>query len=177
MRKIEDLNPYHNNPRINDHAITKTAAAIKRFGFRVPILIKANGDIIDGHLRYKSALSLDLLEIPCLVADDMTDSEIKAFRISVNKLAELAEWDDDLLHQELLNISDEDIELIGFDKKIIKQNNKAELKKLICKPPDLVWILICTSINEYGKIQGKIEEIGNKAGVKLETIIANDSDR
>ena len=107
-----------------------------RFGFRVPILIKANGDIIDGHLRYKSALSLDLLEIPCLVADDMTDSEIKAFRISVNKLAELAEWDDDLLHQELLNISDEDIELIGFDKKIIKQNNKAELKKLICKPPE-----------------------------------------
>ncbi len=117
MRNLDDLVPYANNPRKNDHAVDKVAAAIKTFGFRVPVLIKSDGSIIDGHLRYKAARAAGLTEVPCMVADDMTDEQIRAFRISVNKVAELAEWDMDLLKEELeaLKMDDFDLELIGYD--------------------------------------------------------------
>ncbi|MDD3814408.1 MAG: DNA modification methylase [Desulfocapsaceae bacterium] len=117
MRKIASLIPYENNPRKNDHAVEKVAAAIREFGFRVPVLIKNDGSIVDGHLRYKAALAAGLTEIPCMLADDMTDTQIRAFRISVNKVAELAKWDEGLLKIELeaLMLNEYDLSFIGFD--------------------------------------------------------------
>lgn len=115
-REISELRPYENNPRKNDHAVEAVARAIDTFGFRVPVLIQSDGAIIDGHLRYKAALHLGLTEVPCLVADDMSEAQIKAFRISVNKVAELADWDEELLQLELVSLRDEDFDLglIGF---------------------------------------------------------------
>jgi ParB-like chromosome segregation protein Spo0J len=114
---IDKFIEYARNPRKNDHAVDRVAAAIKEFGFRVPVVVKSDGVVVDGHLRLKAAKKLGLKTIPVLLADDMTDLQIKAFRLSVNKMAELAEWDDELLAIELheLNAADFDMSLIGFD--------------------------------------------------------------
>lgn len=113
---IEKLKEYANNPRKNDHAIEAVAKAIVTYGFRVPILAQSNGDIIDGHLRYKAAKYAGIKEVPVLLADDMSEEEVKAFRISVNKVAELAKWDIKLLEQELLELQsmEFDMSTLGF---------------------------------------------------------------
>ena len=114
---IDKLIEYARNPRKNDHAVDRVAAAICEFGFRVPVVAKSDGTVVDGHLRLKAAKKLGLTEVPVVLADDMTDLQIKAFRLSVNKMAELADWDDELLAIELheLNAADFDMALIGFD--------------------------------------------------------------
>ena len=114
---IERLIPYARNPRKNDHAVEKAAAWIREFGFRVPILAKSNGTIVDGHLRLKAAKKLGMKELPVSIADDMTESQIKAFRLSVNKMSELADWDEDLLKIELEELDNlgYDIDNLGFD--------------------------------------------------------------
>lgn len=114
--EISRLIEYARNPRKNDHAVDRIAAAIHEFGFRVPILAKSDGSLIDGHLRLKAARKLNLEKVPVIIADDMTDVQIKAFRISVNKMADLAEWDDELLALEFDELADLgfDTELTGF---------------------------------------------------------------
>ena len=114
--KVSDLIEYARNPRKNDHAVDKVAAAIREFGFRVPILAKSDKTVIDGHLRLKAAKKLGLKTVPVMLCDDMTDAQIKAFRISVNRVAEFAEWDNDLLRIELGELGDMgfDLELTGF---------------------------------------------------------------
>lgn len=116
---IEKLIDYARNPRKNDQGVDKLAAAIKEFGFRVPIVAKSDGLIVDGHMRLKAAKKLQLKEVPVLLADDMTDAQVKAFRLSVNKMAELAEWDMDLLKLEFKELEELNFDLgtIGFDDK------------------------------------------------------------
>ena len=113
---IGRLIEYARNPRKNDHAVDRVAAAIKEFGFRVPIVAKSDGLVVDGHLRLKAAKKLGMETVPVLLADDMTDIQIKAFRLSVNKMAEIAEWDDELLALELTELEELgfDLELTGF---------------------------------------------------------------
>lgn len=114
--KVSDLIEYARNPRKNDHAVDKVAAAIREFGFRVPILAKSDKTVVDGHLRLKAAKKLGLETVPVILCDDMSEAQIKAFRISVNRVAEFAEWDDDLLRIELdeLGAMGFDLELTGF---------------------------------------------------------------
>ena len=114
---VSSLIPYARNPRKNDHAVERVAAVIREFGFKVPIIAKSDGTIVDGHLRLKAAQKLGMETVPVLSADDLTDAQVKAFRISVNRMAELADWDDELLAIELgeLNAADFDMALIGFD--------------------------------------------------------------
>ena len=107
---IDRLIEYSRNPRKNDHAVDKIAGAIKEFGFRVPVVAKSDGLVVDGHLRLKAAKKLGLTEVPVILADDMTEAQIKAFRISVNRMAEFAEWDNELLALEFAELTD-----IGFD--------------------------------------------------------------
>ena len=113
---IQKLIEYARNPRKNDHAVDAVSAAIREFGFRVPIVAKSDGTVIDGHLRLKAAKKLGLETVPVLLGDDMTETQIKAFRLSVNKLAELAGWDDELLKLELTDLQDADFDLglMGF---------------------------------------------------------------
>ena len=114
--KVSELIEYARNPRKNDHAVDKVAAAIREFGFRVPILAKSDKTVVDGHLRLKAAKKLGLETVPVMLCDDMTDAQIKAFRISVNRVAEFAEWDDELLRVEFAELADLgfDLELTGF---------------------------------------------------------------
>lgn len=114
---LERLIDYARNPRKNDHAVDRVAAAIKEFGFRVPIVAKSDGLVVDGHLRLKAARKLGLAEVPVVLADDLTDAQVKAFRISVNRMAELAEWDSELLALELGELGELgfDLDLTGFN--------------------------------------------------------------
>jgi len=120
---IERLIHYANNPRKNDHAVEQVAAAIHAFGFRVPIIAKSDGTIVDGHLRAKAAAKLKLKTVPVVLADDMTDTQIKAFRLSVNRMAELAEWDNELLKLEFeeIKLDGFDLELTGFDSEFLEE--------------------------------------------------------
>ena len=112
----DKLIDYARNPRKNDHAVDRVSAAIKEFGFRVPIIAKSDGLVVDGHLRLKAAKKLGLETVPVLLADDLSPAQSKAFRLSVNKMAELAEWDDEMLAVELSDLKDMgfDLDLTGF---------------------------------------------------------------
>lgn len=100
-KKTDELIPYVNNHRNNDQAVDAVASSIKNFGFKVPIVIDSKNEIINGHTRLKAAKKLGIEEVPVIVADDLTEDQIKAFRIADNKVAELADWDEELLLAEL----------------------------------------------------------------------------
>ncbi len=113
MKKIEDLKEYENNPRNNDAAIDAVANSIKEFGFKVPIVITSNNVIIAGHTRLKASDKLGLKEVPCIIADDLNEEQIKAFRLVDNKTSELSSWDLSKLESELKSI-EMDMDLFGF---------------------------------------------------------------
>lgn len=114
---LDDIKPYENNPRKNDQAVDAVAKSIEQFGFKVPLVIDAENVIVCGHTRYKAAQKLHLESVPCIVADDLTPAQIKAFRLVDNKTAELATWDEELLRVELESLHELDFEipLSGFE--------------------------------------------------------------
>ncbi len=113
---IERFRDYERNPRKNDDAVDRMCEAIREFGFRIPIVAKSDGLVVDGHLRLKAARKLGLTTLPAALADELTDAQIKAFRLLANKSASWAEWDGDLLRLELgeLKALDFDLALTGF---------------------------------------------------------------
>jgi len=113
--KLKDIKPYGKNPRKNDNAVPYVAESIKQFGFKVPIVIDKNNVIVAGHTRYKAARKLGFKSAPCIIADDLTDEQIKAFRLADNKVSEKAEWDLDLLDSEIEGIFDIDMTDFGFE--------------------------------------------------------------
>jgi len=112
---IDKIKPYANNPRKNDAAVDKVAESIKEFGFKVPIIIDSNNEIIAGHTRLKAAKKLGLKKVPVIKADDLTPEQVKAFRLVDNKTHEFAEWDFELLQNELFGINNIDMEKFGFE--------------------------------------------------------------
>lgn len=112
---VNDLVPYENNPRKNDDAVEKVALSISAFGFKVPIVIDANNVIVTGHTRLKAAKKLGLKTVPCIKADDLTEEQIKAFRLADNKVSEFSEWDEEKLMKELEALGDIDMSLYGFE--------------------------------------------------------------
>ena len=113
-KKISDLTEYKNNPRNNDGAVQAVANSIKEFGFKVPVVVDKNDVIVCGHTRIKAARLLGMESVPCVVADDLTPEQIKAFRLADNKTAELASWDAGLLSVELEGIGGIDMQEFGF---------------------------------------------------------------
>ncbi len=113
-KKLNELKPYKNNPRKNDHAVDAVAESIKEFGFKVPCVIDVDGEIIAGHTRLKAAKKLCLKEIPCVIADDLTDEQVKAFRLADNKVGEIAGWDFEILDSEIENLQNEGINMEEF---------------------------------------------------------------
>lgn len=115
MKKTKELVPYDKNPRDNDKAVDAVANSIKAYGFKVPIVIDKNNVIVTGHTRLKAANKLGLDEVPCIVADDLSDEQIRQFRIVDNKTSELSDWNFDLLREELLALDDVNMVQFGFD--------------------------------------------------------------
>src|SRR5580698_7628921 len=124
---IDRLVLYARNPRKNDAAIDRMCASIREFGFKVPVLARSDGTVVDGHLRIKAARKLgswpggDITGIPVILCDEWTDAQVKAFRLMVNRSVAWAEWDEELLSLELqeLNEADFDLSLTSFDPKEI----------------------------------------------------------
>ena len=115
MIPIGDVIPYEKNPRKNKDAVDKVAASLREFGFRQPIVVDKDRVVVAGHTRLLAAKKLKMKEVPVLIADDLDDEQIKAYRLADNKTAEFAEWDTDLLLSELDDILDIDMEQFGFD--------------------------------------------------------------
>lgn len=144
---INNIKPYAKNPRKNDSAVDKVAASIKEFGFQQPIVVDKDGVIIAGHTRYKAAIKLQLLDVPVLYANNLTDEQVKAYRLADNKTGEFAEWDVGLLSAELADLMNAnfDMQPFGFENiqpEVVEDNfdiDKAleEIKTPITKKGDV----------------------------------------
>ena len=114
-KKVGDLIPYEKNPRKNTKAVKYVANSIEEFGFKQPIIIDRDNVVVCGHTRLMATKQLGIEEVPCIVADDLTDEKIKAFRLADNKVSDQAEWDIGLLNEELDDILNVDMSDFGFD--------------------------------------------------------------
>lgn len=146
---IDDIKPYKNNPRLNEDAIPYVMNSIKEFGFKNPIILDKNNVIVAGHTRLESAKRLDMKEVPVIYADDLTDEQIKAFRLADNKVAEKSMWDYTKLDEELDNILDIDMSMFDFDINTDdleldydNEDEVGEINKKLCRCPK------CGHINE-----------------------------
>ena len=111
---VSELINYDNNPRDNERAVKPVADSIKEFGFKVPIIVDKNNVIVAGHTRLAAAKLLELKKVPCIIADDLTEEQITAFRLADNRVAEFAEWNFDKLEEELAKITDINMTDFGF---------------------------------------------------------------
>lgn len=119
--KVEDwpvrkLKPYSNNPRRNKHVTGRMVASLEEFGFRIPVIARTDGTVVDGHLRLRAAKKMGMKTVPVISADDLSEAQVRAFRLMVNQSATWAEWDEDKLREELESLEDMgfDLSLTGF---------------------------------------------------------------
>ena len=135
-KNINEIKPYERNPRKNDEAVKYVAESIKKFGFKVPIIIDKEGIIVAGHTRYKASKELGLEEVPCIIADDLNEEQITAFRIADNKVSEKSEWDFELLEEELNGIFDIDMSDFGFDLDLEDEEEKEIIEDEVPEVPE-----------------------------------------
>ena len=114
--KIDEIIPYHDNPRVNTDAINVVKKSLSEFGFQQPLVLDKDNVIIVGHTRFAAAKELGFTDVPCFIAEDLSDDKIKAYRIMDNKSAEYASWNYGLLTKEITDLleSDYDLEYTGF---------------------------------------------------------------
>src|SRR5208337_579226 len=112
---------YARNPRKNDAVVDRMCSSIREFGFKIPVLARSDGEVVDGHLRLKAARKLRITEVPVILCDEWSAAQVKAFRLMVNRSVTWAQWDDELLALELQELSEAefDLSLTGFDPKEI----------------------------------------------------------
>src|SRR5271169_5148466 len=118
---IDRLVFYARNPRKNDAVVDRMCSSIREFGFKIPVLARSDGEVVDGHLRLKAAQKLRITEVPVILCDEWSAAQVKAFRLMVNRSVTWAQWDDELLALELQELSeaDFDLSLTRFDPKEI----------------------------------------------------------
>lgn len=101
---IDRLVLYARNPRKNDAAVDRMCSSIREFGFKIPVLARSDGEVVDGHLRLKAARKLGITEVPVLLCDELTPVQVRAFRLMVNRSVAWADWDEDLIALELAEL-------------------------------------------------------------------------
>ena len=168
-KRLDEIKPYENNPRHNDNAVDAVANSIREFGFKVPIVVDSGGVIVAGHTRYKAAKKLGLDKVPCIIADDLTDEQVSAFRLADNKVGELATWDLDTLKVELDNIGEVDLSDMGFDLNDEPDENIIEPTEKEINGYQYVHYMITVDINDHDKIIGLINELKKIEGVEVES--------
>lgn len=153
---ISQLREYENNPRNNDGAVDAVAESIREFGFKVPVVIDADNVIVCGHTRVKAAQKLGMEIIPCIIADDLTPEQIKAFRLADNKTGELALWDFAKLEEEMAGLSF-DMTVFGFDE--MEEISIDELDKEDDKTGGVQITIKFENIKDWQCIETEIKDI------------------
>ena len=176
-KKIGELKPYENNPRHNENAVPYVVESIKRYGFKNPIIIDKDNVIVAGHTRYLASKELGLNEVPCIVADDLTEDEIKEFRLVDNRTAEMSDWDDELLASELEDIDFGDfdfgfeVEEIDAETEAIEDNYEPQDIETRCNIGDLWQLgnhkLICGDSTDVNVIERLMD------GVKADVVFCD----
>src|SRR3954454_15802101 len=140
--RIDKLVFYARNPRKNDAAVDRMCSSIREFGFKIPVLARSDGEVVDGHLRLKVAKKLRIGEIPVILCDEWTLAQVKAFRLLVNRSVTWADWDEELLALELQEIQglDFDLDLTGFE--------QAEIEELLALPAGEEAAMACPPVPE-----------------------------
>ena len=163
--KISELKPYENNPRKNDESVEYVANSIKEFGFKVPIIVDKNNVIVCGHTRYKAAKKIGMQEVPCIRADDLSDEQIKAFRLADNKVSEMSGWDFEALGIEMSDIGMDmqQFGLVGVDVDFsyIDDMLQEDLSSSRENPKDFV-ITLCFPSAERENVEKYLAKIGGK---------------
>lgn len=136
---ISEIIPYEDNPRNNEDAVQTVAQSIQNFGFNVPIIVDSQGVIIAGHTRYKASLYLGLKKVPCIIADWLSEDQVKAFRLVDNKTSELSTWNTDILLQEFEQIN-MDMDIYGFDFEEIDWDSVEAITEENYEQPDLATL-------------------------------------
>lgn len=128
-KNLTEITPYENNPRMNENGVEPLVESIKEFGFKIPIIIDKDGVIVAGHTRYKAAMQLGMEQVPCIVADDLNEKQIKAFRIADNKTSDFSIWDNKLLLNELEGLDDIftgfGMDLLNFSPELLDESDKS----------------------------------------------------
>src|SRR5579872_1846271 len=143
---------YARNPRKNDAAVDRMVSSIREFGFKIPVLARSDGEVVDGHLRLKAAKKLGIQEVPVILCDEWTPAQVKAFRLMVNRSVAWAEWDEEALALELIELRDLDFDLslTGFETREIdaflstpdddEADNAPPLPETPVSRPDDLWL-------------------------------------
>lgn len=160
----KDLVPYENNPRMNDNGVQPVIESIKAYGFKVPIVVDGNNVVICGHTRLKAAMQMGLDSVPCIIADDLSEEQVKAFRIADNKVSDFSIWDNKLLLEELDALADEDL-FTGFtfaDIENLEVLNEKDSEAIDNNDDGVTYEVVCRSMNRerVEKIQKIWEEMG-----------------
>lgn len=170
-KAISEIKPYSKNPRNNDAAVEPVAASIKEFGFQQPIVIDKDGVIIAGHTRYRAAKMLKMRKVPCVVADQLTEEQINAYRLADNKTGELAKWEDKLLGIELRGIVDIDMGLFSFDIGKKEEKGPVELEEVELTPYRKVHYLVSVDIDQHDLLLPHIGAMREIGGVEIESTL------
>lgn len=167
--KIEDVKPYENNPRKNDSAVGAVAESIKQFGFLQPLVLDKENVITVGHTRYKAAQLLGLKKVPAVYADELSEDQIKAYRLLDNRLNEIAVWDIPSLKVELedlpefdfsdfgvtFDLNDQDVDISDlFDQDVEVEEKKEKTYEIL---------IYCDDKEEQERILKTLREDGLKA--------------
>lgn len=175
---IDRLRPYPNNPRIPDRAIAAVAESIRRFGWRQPIVADGDGTIVCGHVRYLAARRLAMVHVPVHVARDLSAAQVRAYRVADNKVAELAQWEADLVIAEVGAAGEEfDWSLLGLGGEAgddLAAGEPTAIEQLSTRqPPALAWVVVAIPTVEYARIAAAVEQIAAEPGVFLETTVTS----
>lgn len=162
-KRLSELIPYENNPRNNDEAVDGVANSIKEFGFKNPIIIDSDNVIVCGHTRYKAAKQLKLDVVPCIIAGDLTEAQIKAYRLADNKVAEKSTWNEDLKFLELSEIEPLGIDMLqfGFDDLMKDSIDLNDLDDNNVKNNVIVSIN-CGELYNYEEIKERLQNLADE---------------
>lgn len=166
-KQLSELKEYANNPRLNDEAVKYVANSIKEFGFKVPIVIDKNNVIVCGHTRFKASKQLKLKSVPCIVADDLTEEQIKAFRLADNKVSEQSQWDMNLLNGELKDLLDLNMADFGFLDITPIEDIPDDLESGEQKKGNVIVSINVPSVADYKTIENELKSITNQVGASL----------
>ena len=164
-KSLTDIKPYENNPRNNDEAVEPVANSIKEFGFKVPIVIDKNNIIVAGHTRYKAAKKLGLETVPCIIADDLNEEQIKAFRLADNKVSEIATWDLELLGNELDNIIN--IDMGEFSFLIDEEPSFDELEREVEEKNNLIIKIVFDTYEDWLEKEDELRKLVENANANM----------